>query len=63
MSDIFRLSASEIIAGYAARTLSPVDVLRDALERIERFEPAINAFTIVDPMGRWRRPAPPRRDG
>ncbi len=51
MSDIARLSAVEVSAAYAARTLSPVEVLKEALARIERFEPAVNAFTIVDSEG------------
>jgi aspartyl-tRNA(Asn)/glutamyl-tRNA(Gln) amidotransferase subunit A len=51
MSDISALSASDLVAAYEARTLSPVDVVRDALARIDRFEPAVNAFSIVDAEG------------
>jgi Asp-tRNA(Asn)/Glu-tRNA(Gln) amidotransferase A subunit family amidase len=36
---------------YAARTLSPVDVTRDALRRIEILNPVLNAFYLVDPDG------------
>jgi aspartyl-tRNA(Asn)/glutamyl-tRNA(Gln) amidotransferase subunit A len=51
MSDVSALSASELVAAYRARNLSPVDAVKDALVRIEMFEPAINAFTIVDAEG------------
>jgi aspartyl-tRNA(Asn)/glutamyl-tRNA(Gln) amidotransferase subunit A len=48
MSGISDLSAVELLAAYRERKLSPVDVVKDALARIARFEPAVNAFTIVD---------------
>jgi len=51
MSEISRLSAIDLLAAYRTKTLSPVDVVRDALARIDRFEPAVNAFTIVDRDG------------
>ena len=38
------LSASDLLARYRARTLSPVEAARAACERIERLEPKINAF-------------------
>ncbi len=46
--DISTLTAAQLQLAYAARTLSPVDVVKDALHRIDRFEPLVNAFTIVD---------------
>jgi aspartyl-tRNA(Asn)/glutamyl-tRNA(Gln) amidotransferase subunit A len=51
MSEIHRLTARELTAAYASKELSPVDAVRDALARIDRFEPAVNAFTIVDAEG------------
>jgi aspartyl-tRNA(Asn)/glutamyl-tRNA(Gln) amidotransferase subunit A len=51
MSEIAKLSAAEIAAAYRARTLSPVEAAEDALRRIERFEPRVNAFTLVDAEG------------
>jgi aspartyl-tRNA(Asn)/glutamyl-tRNA(Gln) amidotransferase subunit A len=48
MTQIASLSAAELGALYARRELSPVEVARDALERIERFEPEINAFVVRD---------------
>ena len=47
MSDISKLSASELLVAYANKSLSPVEVTKDVLARLERAEPAINAFTIV----------------
>jgi aspartyl-tRNA(Asn)/glutamyl-tRNA(Gln) amidotransferase subunit A len=49
--DISTLPATELLTAYAAKTLSPVDVVKDALARITRFEPQVNAFTIVDADG------------
>ncbi len=48
MTSIASLSAAELALLYARRELSPVEVARDALERIERFEPSINAFVVRD---------------
>ena len=58
MTTIASLSAAELGPLYASRELSPVEVARDALERIERFEPQINAFVVrdaevFDPFGAW----------
>jgi aspartyl-tRNA(Asn)/glutamyl-tRNA(Gln) amidotransferase subunit A len=47
-TDIAYLTASELHALYAARELSPVDVTRRVLARIEQFEPRLNAFVLVD---------------
>ena len=50
MSDsIAFCSAQELRALYGARKLSPVDVARTLLERIERVNPVLNAFTVVTP--------------
>jgi len=38
------LSATELLAAYRARALSPVEAVRAAYNRIERIEPKINAF-------------------
>jgi aspartyl-tRNA(Asn)/glutamyl-tRNA(Gln) amidotransferase subunit A len=43
------LSASELKTLYSARALSPVEVTRAILDRIERLNPELNAFTIVTP--------------
>ena len=43
------LTASELRELYAAKSLSPVELTRSVLERIERINPALNAFTTVTP--------------
>lgn len=48
MTSIASLSAAELGGFYAARALSPVEVARDALARIDRFEPEVNAFVVRD---------------
>jgi aspartyl-tRNA(Asn)/glutamyl-tRNA(Gln) amidotransferase subunit A len=50
-SDISQLNAAELLRLYRRRELSPVDVARDALARIARFEPRINAFVHIDADG------------
>jgi aspartyl-tRNA(Asn)/glutamyl-tRNA(Gln) amidotransferase subunit A len=51
MTDIKSLTAAELLRLYRRRELSPVEVTRDQLDRIEKFEPLINAFIIVDREG------------
>lgn len=38
------LSASELLARYRARTLSPVEVVGETLRRLESYEAAVNAL-------------------
>ena len=42
------LNAVEMLAAYRERELSPLEVARDALARIERDDPELNAFCLVD---------------
>ena len=42
-------SVSELTAAYRSGDLSPVEVARAALERIERLDPQLHAFVTVDP--------------
>jgi aspartyl-tRNA(Asn)/glutamyl-tRNA(Gln) amidotransferase subunit A len=42
------LTAVELLAAYRSRELSPVEVARAALERIERDDAELNAFSLVD---------------
>src|SRR4029077_4943341 len=51
MPDIKSLPAAELLRLYRRRELSPVDVTRDQLDRIDKFQPAIYAFIIVDREG------------
>ncbi|MDH5557528.1 MAG: amidase [Alphaproteobacteria bacterium] len=46
--EIAYLSVRELGARYAAKALSPREVLADALARIDRFEGRVNAFAFVD---------------
>ncbi|MDE1992629.1 MAG: amidase [Rhizobiaceae bacterium] len=56
-NDTAFLSVSELGARYRSGELSPVDVLAQALERIEALEPSLNAVvhTIPDVMGQAER--------
>ncbi len=48
MTDISQLTGAELLRLYRRKDLSPVAVVRDALERIARFQAEINAFVLVD---------------
>ncbi|MFG2196207.1 amidase [Streptomyces sp. NPDC048639] len=48
MTDLADLTATELLAGYASGAFSPVEATRAALARVERTEPAVNAFVRVD---------------
>ncbi|MCB8880212.1 amidase [Acidisoma cellulosilytica] len=47
-SDLYRLTATDLLAGYARRDFSPVDVTRACLDRIAATNPVLNAFCLVD---------------
>jgi aspartyl-tRNA(Asn)/glutamyl-tRNA(Gln) amidotransferase subunit A len=51
MTEIAALNAADLLGLYRRKELSPVEVTRDVLERIVRFEPQINAFVLVDADG------------
>ena len=51
MTAISDFAATDLLRHYRQKTLSPVEVMRDILARIERFEPKINAFVLVDAEG------------
>jgi aspartyl-tRNA(Asn)/glutamyl-tRNA(Gln) amidotransferase subunit A len=51
MTGVSQLNAAELLRLYRRREVSPVEVARDALDRIARFEPQINAFVLVDEDG------------
>ena len=62
------LSATELLAAYRRGDLSPVQATKDALERTEQFNDAVNAYCLLDPAGaldaaraseqRWQRGEP-----
>jgi aspartyl-tRNA(Asn)/glutamyl-tRNA(Gln) amidotransferase subunit A len=68
MSALHDLSAHELSAAYRTRKLSPLEVTRAALSRIEAWEKKINAMYVIDADGalemaaasqeRWRRRKP-----
>ena len=66
--ELFDLSASELLRRFAARALSPLEVVQAILRRIDAVNPAINALPLVDAEralaaargseDRWRRGEP-----
>ena len=62
------LPATELLACYRAKTLSPVEATEEALRRLETYEGALNAFVLYDPdsalaaarasEARWQRGQP-----
>jgi len=66
--DVLSLPAAELVEHYRAKRLSPVEVVRAALERIRKLQPIYNAFVLVDEEAalrwareseeRWQRGAP-----
>ena len=51
MTDLADLAATELLAAYRARSLSPRDVTEAVLARIEAWEPRLNATWAMDPAG------------
>jgi aspartyl-tRNA(Asn)/glutamyl-tRNA(Gln) amidotransferase subunit A len=68
MNDLLGLTARQVIALFAKRALSPVELLDAVLARTEREEPRVNAFILLDRDGagkaarasekRWKERAP-----
>ncbi len=68
MSALHDLSAHELSAAYRSRKLSPLEVTRAALSRIDAWEKKVNAMYVIDAAGalamaaasqeRWRRRKP-----
>jgi aspartyl-tRNA(Asn)/glutamyl-tRNA(Gln) amidotransferase subunit A len=42
------MPASEMVAAFSTRRLSPVDVAQAALDRIAEIQPTLNAFCVID---------------
>jgi aspartyl-tRNA(Asn)/glutamyl-tRNA(Gln) amidotransferase subunit A len=53
-TEIAWMSAEQLGRAYRARELSPVEVTRATLERIERLNPRLRAFLLVDADGALR---------
>ncbi len=47
--DLAFMSATELVARYRQKALSPVEVTAETLRRLERYEGALNAFVLYDP--------------
>ena len=64
----FRMSAVALLDAYRSRELSPVEAMRDVMQRVARFEPHIQATYLLAPEralaearaseARWRRGEP-----
>ncbi|MBO0839449.1 MAG: amidase [Sciscionella sp.] len=50
-TDAIPLTASELVAGYSAGDISPVEATRDALNRISEHNEKLNAFCYLDADG------------
>ena len=48
VTDLHWLTAAEATRAFAARTLSPVELLQALLARIEHLDPKLNAFIRLD---------------
>ncbi len=49
--DLCFMSAGDLIAAYRSKSLSPVEVTEAVLSRIDRLNPALNAYVLVDREG------------
>lgn len=68
MTDLWRLSATQLAKGYASGTFTPVDALDACLHRTVQCAPVLNAMTFMDHAGarrtaeassrRWREGTP-----
>ncbi|HXR59613.1 MAG TPA: amidase [Burkholderiales bacterium] len=47
-TDLCSLSAAELLGLYSRKRLSPVELTKAVLERIEQLNPVLNAFCLVD---------------
>ncbi|MQA77199.1 MAG: hypothetical protein GEV10_01730 [Streptosporangiales bacterium] len=50
-TDMWRLSAAELTLAYARHRLSPVDVVKELLARLDVLDSHLHAFLAVDPDG------------
>ena len=47
--EILRMTAIELLSHYQSGALSPVEATRAMLDQIERLNPIVNAYCLVDP--------------
>lgn len=48
MTSTHYMSATQLLDAYVKKSLSPVEVTRCALDRIEKIDPKLNAFCFLD---------------
>jgi len=48
MAELWQQNAGGLLAGYRARTFSPVEVTKALLERIAKLDKNVNAFCLID---------------
>ncbi|HWY62580.1 MAG TPA: amidase [Rhizomicrobium sp.] len=68
MAEVWTMNAAELSASFAAKKLSPLEVARALLDRIDRLDANINAFCLIDAPttlaqakeseARWKKGAP-----
>jgi aspartyl-tRNA(Asn)/glutamyl-tRNA(Gln) amidotransferase subunit A len=49
VADLWRLSATDLLDGYARRDFSPIEVVEDLYRRIERLNPRLRAYLSLCP--------------
>lgn len=49
--DLCARTASELVEAFRKKTLSPLEVTKAVLARIEALNPVLNAFNLVDADG------------
>lgn len=49
MSELYELTASELVSAYASGALSPVEATRSILDRADTVNPSINALVFMNP--------------
>jgi aspartyl-tRNA(Asn)/glutamyl-tRNA(Gln) amidotransferase subunit A len=47
VTELWKLTATELVDGYRTHELSPVEVTLAVLKRIEQFNPRLNAFNLI----------------
>jgi aspartyl-tRNA(Asn)/glutamyl-tRNA(Gln) amidotransferase subunit A len=47
-NDLCSLTATELVSLYSRKSISPVEATKAVLERIEKLNPVLNAFCVVD---------------
>jgi aspartyl-tRNA(Asn)/glutamyl-tRNA(Gln) amidotransferase subunit A len=48
MNDLLKSTIRDLLAAYRAKQVSPVEICREALDRIDRHDPVIGAFLTID---------------